>query len=282
MFNVIMRNYDWNNPTASMEVGRMFENTHDDIAQQFKDGNDPALDRLRRLPCLFIPEGTDDEICRIGTVTDARIVNGEVRFEFTLDPDVPAMQNSTMFAQRARLDMDRYRNNFDWHRNHWAVKDVDLYRFLFRSVNPRRQRPVVFSIPEHEVIEAQLVSVMMPFDAGFNPVYAAIQDAGRACNLITRRADEIWEAPGIIQDVVSLIDRGRIVVCDLTGRNPNVFYEAGIAHTLGREVIIITQSAHDVPFDLRHLRYIPYLSNNQGLAALTQALQARMQAILGH
>jgi hypothetical protein len=47
-------------------------------------------------------------------------------------------------------------------------------------------------------------------------------------------------------------------------------------------VIIITQREHDVPFDLRHLRYIPYLNNNEGRAALTEKLQARMQTILGH
>jgi hypothetical protein len=48
--------------------------------------------------------------------------------------------------------------------------------------------------------------------------------------------------------------RSRVVICDCTGRNPNVFYEIGIAHTLGREVILITQNPEDIPFDLRHLR----------------------------
>jgi hypothetical protein len=72
------------------------------------------------------------------------------------------------------------------------------------------------------------------------------------------------------------------VVCDCTARNPNVFYEAGIAHTLGREVILITQSEHDIPFDLRHLRYIRYLNNVEGRTALTQALKLRMQHIIGH
>ena len=72
------------------------------------------------------------------------------------------------------------------------------------------------------------------------------------------------------------------VVCDCSGRNPNVFYEAGIAHTLGREVILITQSEHDIPFDLRHLRHVRYLNNGEGLAALSGALQARMQTIVGH
>ncbi len=82
--------------------------------------------------------------------------------------------------------------------------------------------------------------------------------------------------------MVSLIDRSRVVICDCTGRNPNVFYEAGIAHTLGREVILITQSEHDVPFDLRHLRYVRYLNNAEGRRALIAALQNRMQTILGH
>jgi hypothetical protein len=79
-----------------------------------------------------------------------------------------------------------------------------------------------------------------------------------------------------------LIDRSRVVVCDCTGRNPNVFYEAGIAHTLGREVILITQADQNVPFDPRHLRYVRYLNNREGRAALTAALRSRMQTILGH
>ena len=282
MFNVIMRHFDWDNPVASMRLDRIFYYTEPAIAQQFSDGDVPAFDRLRTLPCIFAPEGTGDEICRVGSVTSARIANGEVRFEYAIDQDVPPLRNSLLFARRAALDWDSHRHHFDWSTNHWSVKNVDLFRFLLRNTNPRRQRPSVFKIPEHEAIEDQLVSVMMPFDAGFGAVYEAIQAASAGCGLHTRRADEIWEAPGIIQDVVSLIDRGRIVVCDLSGRNPNVFYEAGIAHTLGRNVIIITQSEHDVPFDLRHLRYIRYLNNEQGRAALSASLQDRMQTLIGH
>ncbi len=131
------------------------------------------------------------------------------------------------------------------------------------------------------MIEA-LASAMMPFDASFNTVYESIQQAADNVGLRCRRADDIWENAAIIQDVVALIDRSRIVVCDCTGRNPNVFYEAGIAHSLGREVILITQSEHDIPFDLRHLRYLCYLNNAEGLTELTEALQDRMQTILGH
>ena len=80
----------------------------------------------------------------------------------------------------------------------------------------------------------------------------------------------------MIQDVVSLIDKSRVVICDCTGRNPNVFYEIGIAHTLGREVILITQAESDIPFDLRHLRFLKYLNNSEGRNELRRHLAERL------
>lgn len=210
---------------------------------------------------------------------ERRRVGNDVQIEFTFDLEVPPLTNELIYANRAALDMPQ---DFEFSRNHWAVKDVDLYRFLLRTVRPRRQRPTVFQIPEHESIEPALASAMMPFEPGFDDVYAAIRQGTENAGLRCRRADDIWENAAIIQDVVALIDRSRVVVCDCSGRNPNVFYEAGIAHTLGREVILITQRAEDIPFDLRHLRYIPYLNNGEGRAALAIALQNRMRAILGH
>jgi hypothetical protein len=140
-------------------------------------------------------------------------------------------------------------------------------------------RPLVFALEEHERIEAELVSVMMPFAAEFAGVYDAFKQAATDAGMRILRADDIWEAPAIIQDVVNLIDRSRIVICDCSGRNANVFYEAGIAHTLGREVILVAQNAADIPFDLRHLRYLTYLNNAEGRHALTTALASRMRAI---
>jgi hypothetical protein len=82
-----------------------------------------------------------------------------------------------------------------------------------------------------------------------------------------------------MQDVATLIDRSRVVIADCTTRNPNVFYEIGIAHTLGREVILIAQRESDVPFDLRHLRYIEYSTDPTGLAALARKIVARLKDI---
>jgi hypothetical protein len=279
MFNLIMRSLDLETGRGSMPVGRLFEYTDDHIANRFRQGGNILLPELSALPCLFMEEGVNDEIAYVGQINRARIAGSEVLFEYTIDAHVPPLKNSMIYANRTALDMPR---DFEFSRNHWAVKDVDLYRFLLGNVRPRRQRPTVYQIPEHENIELALASAMMPFDAAFNAVYDSIRQACDNVGLRCRRADDIWENAAIIQDVVALIDRSRIVVCDCTGRNPNVFYEAGIAHTLGREVILITQNEYDIPFDLRHLRYVRYLNNTEGRAALTQALQARMQTIIGH
>ncbi|MEH6721575.1 MAG: hypothetical protein V7704_22095 [Aurantimonas endophytica] len=257
----------------------MFEYTEAHIAEQFRLNNVPLLDKLTALPCVFCEEGTEDEVAYVGQINRARIVGSEISLEISFDADVPVLTNSLLYNNRGELDMPR---DFEFSRNHWAVKEVDLYRFLLRQVRPRRQRPTVFPLAEHENLDPHLASAMMPFAAGFNAVFDAIRDAAEGAGLRCRRADDIWENASIIQDVVSLIDRSRIVICDCSGRNPNVFYEAGIAHTLGREVILIAQSDQDIPFDLRHLRYVHYVDNDQGRAELSATLCTRMQTIIGH
>ena len=279
MFNLVMRSFDWRIGRGTMPIDRFFEHTEESLANKFRQGNIVILDKLIRYPCLFMQEGKGNEVAYVGQVNRARVSGDNVIFEYCIDTSSPPLQNDMIYASRLFLDMP---HDFEFFRNHWAVKDVDIYQFLVHNLRRSRQRPVVFNIDEHEKIEPQLASAMMPFDAGFGPVYESIKDASKDSGLHCKRADNIWENPAIIQDVVSLIDRSRVVVCDCSGRNPNVFYETGIAHTLGRDVIIITQNESDIPFDIKHLRYIKYLNNSEGLASLKDALKDKMQTLLGH
>lgn len=140
-----------------------------------------------------------------------------------------------------------------------------------------RFTPTVFKVPA-EPQDAKLVAVMMPFGPAFGGVYDAIKSACQQTNwFYAQRADDIWKDSTVIQDVFSLIFRSQIVVCDYTGRNPNVFYEAGIAHTLGKTVIPITQNSGDVPSDVVHHRYLQYLNNGEGLASLSTGLSQRLR-----
>lgn len=140
--------------------------------------------------------------------------------------------------------------------------------------------PNIFSIPE-DPVDPQLVSVMMPFNPVFRYVYSAISGAASAAGFTCKRVDDIWNHSTVIQDVFSLIFQSFIVVCDFSGKNPNVFYEAGIAHTLGKHVVPITQSEQDIPFDLQHHRYAKYLNNGEGLETLKQELYSRFVTLDG-
>jgi hypothetical protein len=68
------------------------------------------------------------------------------------------------------------------------------------------------------------------------------------------RADDLFSAQSVMADVWQAIRAAKVVVADCTDRNPNVFYEIGLAHVLGKQVVLLTQRADDVPFDVRHLR----------------------------
>jgi hypothetical protein len=274
LFNLLVKFAPWSDGRDTIPSGRVFEYTDETLIDRFKPKGLLDLGTLSSLPTLFLEEtsGQGNQFARVGTITRARIAGQNIALEYTYDLTVPPISNRTLKDVAADFDIQ----DFEFHRTHWSVKDIDLFRALLRNSRPPRNRPKVFQLAEPENIEAKLVSAMMPFHPSFDAVYATLKRTAEAVGLRCRRADDIWENPAIIQDVVSLIDRSSIVICDCTGRNPNVFYEIGIAHTLGREVILITQSDSDIPFDLRHLRYVSYLNNGEGLNALSTRLQPRI------
>lgn len=143
--------------------------------------------------------------------------------------------------------------------------------------------PKVFDIPHSIQLQHDLVAIMMPFGAAFSPVHDAIKRACDSAHLRNKRANDIWANSTIIQDIVDLIIVAEIVVVDFTSKNPNVMYETGIAHTLGKHVVPITQSIEHVPFDLQAHRVLQYHPNQEGLAKLTSELATRLRTITkGH
>ena len=138
--------------------------------------------------------------------------------------------------------------------------------------------PNVFHVPEFSV-ESDLVAVMMPFRAEFQAVYAAIKASCQKAGFRCLRVDDVWEESIIIQEVFNLIFRARIVIVDFSGKNPNVMYETGIAHTLGKLVIPVSQSLDDVPFDMAHHRVLKYLLNQEGLSALESMLSDKLRQV---
>ena len=120
------------------------------------------------------------------------------------------------------------------------------------------------------LINDKLVFMLSPFSEPFNIIFSdhIKPTIEKIDNIKCFRADNIYDNKPIIEDIWKSINEASIIISELTGRNPNVFYETGIAHTVGKEVILITQNIDDVPFDLRHLRCIVYEYTPRGIQLL--------------
>lgn len=102
--------------------------------------------------------------------------------------------------------------------------------------------------------------VMMPFADPLGSYYEKIyKTAIEKAGLIPVRADdELFGTGKIIDQIWTGINSAKILIAELTTRNPNVYYELGLAHALKKPVVLISSNEEDVPFDLKHIRVIYY------------------------
>jgi hypothetical protein len=281
MFNLIVSGHAW--PKAGrhrFNAGRIFEYTDDSLKERFSKNSKIDFESLVDYPAIFLQEtygSGNDQIAYVGSITRVTPVGKDFDLDYSWDRSIPPLPNSVVEELAAELGIQ----SFEFSRVHWAVKDVDLFQTLLRHAAKGQVVKRVFNVDVPSRIDQKLASAMMPFASSFNGVYDALKQVCQEYGLVCKRADDIWEDSTVINDVVRLIDRAKIVICDCSGRNANVFYEIGIAHALGREVILITQSSSDIPFDLQHLRYVQYLNNSEGLLQLQAKLRKKLEAITG-
>lgn len=117
--------------------------------------------------------------------------------------------------------------------------------------------------------------VLMSFKPDFDDLYelgikAACQLAGVECS----RVDEQIFDDDILARIYKQIEIADVVISEMTGRNPNVFYETGYAHALNKRVILIANAKEDIPFDLEHYPYIIY---NRSIKYLKSELEKKLR-----
>ncbi|MBK9005734.1 MAG: hypothetical protein IPM31_01950 [Anaerolineae bacterium] len=121
----------------------------------------------------------------------------------------------------------------------------------------------------HFLVDPNQCFLIMPFNPELRNVYDAIEGiVVDKCGLKCVRPDKLSGSNRITSDIWKFVNESRFVIADLTDRNPNVFYEVGIAHARNKPVIFITQNPSlEVPFDVREIRHIPYDLQNLGKIA---------------
>ncbi len=114
--------------------------------------------------------------------------------------------------------------------------------------------------------------VVMPFKRELKPVYDVIGNVLQKTQWTVQRADEIGRPRRITDAIMQAILTSDLIVADLTGNNPNVFYELGVAHAIGCDVILLTQE-RTIPFDIATERTIFYENSPQGIQELAIKLK---------
>ena len=108
-------------------------------------------------------------------------------------------------------------------------------------------------------VEQPTCFVIMPFKEELDGVWATIKHAVESFPMQCIRADEHKISRPIVTEIKNDIASADLLIIDLTGRNPNVFYEAGFAEALNRPYILITQDIlSDLAFDIQHIRVLQY------------------------
>ena len=254
---------------------RLFEGTAPPLAQHY--GAD--LSRLAALPTLVVAEArphgdaqTPAFLSRLDRVSEW---GNDIAFDFR--HLFGHLRSEDVFGLEG-LHFDPWEHS----RTHWAVKDGDLLKELFGYIDIKldKPRPKFFTVSEWPLPSLGHVAVMMPFRQEFNEVHETIKAACTDLGATSRRVDDIYGPRKIMDDIFATIAQSQVVVSDLTGRNPNVLYETGLAHALDRDVVAIVQNDEDVPFDLKHIRFVRYVQNTEGLGKLRSDLRRSLQEVL--
>lgn len=151
-----------------------------------------------------------------------------------------------------------------------AYADWSRWAWQFRS-NKMNVDPI-FQSNDTRIIENQAF-IIMPFGEEWSStVEKAVRSLLSDLGYKAIRADDMF-GQNIMEDIWQGILRSQVVICDTTGRNPNVYYELGLCHAIGKNVILITQDSQDIPFDVRHLRHVVYSNTIDGFDKLQRGLK---------
>lgn len=107
-------------------------------------------------------------------------------------------------------------------------------------------------------VDDKLVFVLTPFHDNYQETYEVIRSLCTEAGFRCLRGDEQFVAGDILAHILQLLVQARLVIANIDGRNPNVFYELGFAHALDKSTIMVARTAADLPFDIRTKRILLY------------------------
>lgn len=150
------------------------------------------------------------------------------------------------------------------------AKYVDINRLIFdgQSRIPSNNVISINSFLQQYGLDPSYLSVkkntavfLTPFTNQGTQLYRRCQNILGNIGIFLQRSDNVVEKDDILMNIVTLIVQSEIVVVNIDGRNPNVYYELGIAHTLGKTTILLSKRKGEyvnADFDIRQKKIVLY------------------------
>lgn len=181
------------------------------------------------------------------------------------------VQRVKLDALRASLEAQMYRLSDQLIASEERWRDVNHLLISTQSRQPEVAAPSR-TVPYTPLLEASgikksdltvrqdLVFVLTPFHEQYADTYDAISRTCTELGLRALRGDEEYVTGDLFPHILRLIVQARVIIANVDGRNPNVFYELGLAQALGKVSILIAHASDIVPFDIRTKKIILYHS----------------------
>jgi hypothetical protein len=171
-------------------------------------------------------------------------------------------RQARVLAQAANIDLRTFQEL------ETRVSPDTLQARVIQNVSSRPSLPDEFP---------NLAFVVMPFDESLQDIYLyGIRGACERVGLQCKRADEIEHGGPIVEEVLDHVKRAKVVIAELSAHNPNVFYEIGWAHALGRTTVLLAKAGTRLPFDVGHINTLFYSS----IKDLEDRLVGRLQSLV--
>ena len=175
------------------------------------------------------------------------------------------------------------------------LRDVDPFSMMFDAPYGRSVIPTLCDMldaaigavqePPEEATPARIVSDMRAGymfvamainneDHTLVDVLEAIKAAAKECGLVAERIDDDNRNERITDRILESIRLAEYVTVDLTNERPNVFYEAGYAHALGKIPIYIARQGTKIHFDVKDYPIIFFKNMKELREGLVQRLRS--------
>lgn len=141
-----------------------------------------------------------------------------------------------------------------------------------------RTRPIFG--PTSPAIESQSALLLMPTDVGTRRNYDTIAKAAEENGMLLDIAGDIREGRSVVGNLWISLNRSRVVIADLTGQDPGVMYGLGIAHTVGKETILIIPQGSNYLTDIPKTQVIEYEDSDDGRTVLEQELSGILSSLM--